>query len=270
MPAGALAPATSPPPPLPEGYTAKLSVPFAPFALQFVAPAAVFLIFVLSFFSWVGISPGGVTEVSQSAWGAAFGGYTADEKVGPDWATKKDKSDEQKKLEPGADVPLIFYVLLLIPTLLVTGACLAAGFVGDKLPPAIQPVLAWRWAIVGGLNLILLGFLGMTLVFGFSLEGKLKDEVKDDKARRFLGSASAYAYGLSASPSRASPDKAENEKDRKEREAARAVLLDAAHRTVALNLVVVLHLLAILCAALCLWVNKRDYRKPTPRLEVLW
>ena len=50
----------------------------------------------------------------------------------------------------------------------------------------------------------------------------------------------------------------------------RAVLFDAGHRTWALNLVVLFHLLAIACAGLCLWVSKRDYRKPTPRIEVLW
>jgi hypothetical protein len=243
--------------------------------LQFIPPAAVFLIFVLSFFPWVGLYPGGVPEVSQSGWGAAFGGYTADEQVGPKWATNKDKSKEQKDLEPSADVPLIFYVLLLIPTLIVTLACLAAGFVGDKLPPAIQPVLTWRWAIVGGLNLFLLGFLAMTLVLGFSLESRLKEEVKEDRTGksendRFFGSASAKAFGLASGVKRPSPDKAENSTDRKEREAARAVLLEAGHRTLALNLVVILHLLAILCAGLCLWVSKRDYRKPTPRLEVLW
>ncbi len=38
-----------------------------------------------------------------------------------------------------------------------------------KLPPALLPVMPWRWGVVAGLNLILLLFLVLQIVLGFSL-----------------------------------------------------------------------------------------------------
>ena len=124
-----------------------------------------FLVFVLTFFAWTGVYPGGVPDAWQNAWQAAFAGYSTD----PDTASVVPPFP--KDAEPGLDFLLIFYVLLLIPALLITIACLALQFVGPaKLPPALYPLLPWRWGVVAALNLVLFLFLLLQLVFGFSLE----------------------------------------------------------------------------------------------------
>ena len=76
--------------PVPEGYQRRFTIWFSPKYLQYVAPVAVFLVLVLSFFSWTGIYPGGVADVTQNAWQAAFGAYSVDTDVGDPFATKDD------------------------------------------------------------------------------------------------------------------------------------------------------------------------------------
>src|SRR5947209_2379435 len=48
---------TYPSTPTPEGYQRKYTVWFSPKHLQYVAPIAVFLVFILTFFPWVGVYP---------------------------------------------------------------------------------------------------------------------------------------------------------------------------------------------------------------------
>src|SRR5205823_6397774 len=133
--------------------------------LQYVAPVALFLVLVLTCFAWTGVYPGGVPSAWQNAWQATYGGWSFD----PDVIKKHVPFVPGS--EPGWHFLLIFYLLLLLPTLLVTVGCLALAFVPhSKLPPAVYPILPWRWGIVAALNLILLLFLALQLVLGFSLE----------------------------------------------------------------------------------------------------
>ena len=156
---------TFPATPTPEGYHRKYTIWFSPRVLQYVAPVCLFVVFVLTFFAWTGIYPGGVPDAWQNAWQGAFAGYSTD----PDAASIV--APFPKGGEPGVDFLLIFYVLLLIPTLLITVGCLALAFVHpSKLPPSTYPLLPWRWGGVAALNLILFLFLVLQLVFGFSLE----------------------------------------------------------------------------------------------------
>ena len=69
----------SPPPPrqqTPGGYTHRLTITLNPQIVPWVAPVCLVLVFVLSFFPWVGRFYGSYDVLTQSAWGAAFGGYT--------------------------------------------------------------------------------------------------------------------------------------------------------------------------------------------------
>jgi hypothetical protein len=212
------------------------------------------LVFILLFFPWVGLYPGGVFSVSQTAWGTAFGGYTVDPDIKPEWAPKakdkdkdKDKKDAKKE-EPGASVLMIFYLLLFFPVLIVTLGSLVLTFKQFKLPPGLAVLVPWRWGIVAGLILILFLFLGLQLLLGFSLESKTKEAIK----------------------SQIDPEKVEGTKAKKLAEMARGSALEAIQRTFWLNLVVVLHILAILAAALVFWIGKRGEQRPLPKLELMW
>ena len=143
-----------------------------------MAPVALLIVLVLSFFAWTGLYPGGVADVTQNMWQAAFGGYSVDTDIGDPFSTKKDETatpmpfggGDLKPNAPGLNILLLFYLLLFIPTLVVTAACVALAFVPPSATAALHAVLPWRWGIVAVLNLILLLFLVLQMVFGFSLE----------------------------------------------------------------------------------------------------
>src|SRR5205823_664998 len=75
------APPAEAPAATPGDYTHRWSVHVHPHVLPWVAVAAVLVMFVLSFFPWVGRYPGGVPFVTQSAWQAAFGAEAVDEEA---------------------------------------------------------------------------------------------------------------------------------------------------------------------------------------------
>jgi hypothetical protein len=241
--------------PVPEGYQRRFTIWFSPKYLQYVAPVAVFLVLVLSFFSWTGIYPGGVADVTQNAWQAAFGAYSVDTDVGDPFATKDDARGffsgvgDSKLAAPGFNFLLWFFLLVFFVTILVTAACLALAFLpSSTLPAALHFILPWRWGVVAVLNLILLFFLVLQMVFGFSLE------------RNFIDAADS-AIAKNAPPSPTTPD------------ARRlAIFRGEAHQTVSrtvwLDLTVLFLILAVLGAGLTVWVQHRGGR-PAPRIDLL-
>lgn len=243
-PAPPLSPTDSPAPslPPPAGYTRSYTFWFSPQVLQYVAPVSVVLIFFLQFFNWVGIYPGGVPAVTQGAWGTAFGHYSVD----PDLDTGARFGKEDKE-QPGANVLMIFYVLLFLVNLVLTVGVLALTFVPVKLPPQVQQFWPWRWCIVAAANAVVFLFLALQLIVGFSLENvytqRLEEQIKP----------------------RANP----TTKEQKETEVARGMALSNLHRTLWLRLVVVLHLLAIAASSLVYCLHQRGSR-PLPKVELVW
>jgi hypothetical protein len=243
-------PATAPP----EGYHQTWTIWFSLKVLSWVAPVCVLLIFVLQFFPWDGIYPGGVPALTQSAWGAGFAGYTPDPDmesfyISPEVRLEKAlNAKEKENALPGASVLTIFYLLLFIPTLLLTIASLVVDLVPMKLPPAVQKILPWRWGIVAAANLVVFLFLALQLMMGFSLDSQYKEWV-DKNVAKHAGKTTPEI---------------------KQAEAAKGEALEALTHTFWLHLVVLLHLVAIIGAALAYGVDRRGKGRPLPRLELLW
>jgi hypothetical protein len=244
-----------PPPSQPStaGYQRVFTVTFSPKVLMFVPPAAVVLIFFFQFLPWVGVYPGGVPAVTQSAWGAAFGMSPTEDadmksifKIPTEDEIKKDP-DKVKDIRPGVNVLTIFYLLLFLPTLVVTVGCLALNYTHINLPKGLTPLLPWRWGIVAAANLLLFLFLALQILMGFSLENKVRE---------------AYDAG-------APKKEAMTTVEQKVEAAKQGMVLGYLHRTVWLRLTVWLHLLAILCAALVFWAGRHENRPP-PRIDVMW
>lgn len=231
------APAPTFSPPL--GYTRTDTLWFSPKVLQWVPSACVVLIFILQFFTWNGVFPGGVAAYRQGAWSAAFATGEADHDL-----------DEIARVDEkglGLSAGLIFYVLLFLPTLLVTLA--VPIILRVKLPPLpsyVQQLLPYRWGIVTILNLLVFLFLLLQLVLGFGLESYWKAKV--DAKYPVLKDAKTQQI--------------------KENEAYRGIQLDYLRRTVWLRLVVLLHVVAILAAVLMYWLNRRGESRPLPKIEL--
>jgi len=248
-PLSSTATTTTPPPPKsslpPEDYQRTLAVWFSPKVLPWMAPACLVLVFFLQLFDWDGLYPGGSPAVSGNAWAAAFGAYTVD---GDLKNLVPYLQDEKSK--PGVSVLTIFYLLLFFPTLIVTLASVVISMIQIKLPPQVEKLLPWRWGIVAAINLVLFFFLGLQLLLGFSLDSQYKEWV--DKETKRLTKENPTTQ------------------ERKTVEARRGELLEVPRHTFWLRLVVLLHLVAVLCAILMFWINQRGTHRPLPKLELRW
>jgi hypothetical protein len=239
-------PSSAPPPQttLPLGeYAHIVTVNLRPNVLPWIAPACLLLIFLLQFFPWVGLYPGGVPSVTQNAWQAAFGFYTEDGNL---------KSDvvREAKYKPSASVLTIFYLLLFFPALVATVGSVVLGFLHLKLPPGVEKLLPWRWGIVAAANLILFFFLALQLLLGFSLDSR-------------------YAEWVDAQVKSDSKEPKSTEQQLME-DSTRGKLLQTDYHTAWLCFVVLLHLTALVGAVLMFWIDRRGAHRPLPKLELRW
>jgi hypothetical protein len=212
-----------------------------------VPAVSLLLVFILLFFSWVGLYPGGVPALTQSAWGAAFGAYSLEIGMEPLVLPALDKEKPDNAI-PGVSVATIFYLLLFFPALALTVAVLVQELHPFKLPPQLDQVMPWRWGIVAATNLLVFFFLALQLLLGFSVESK-------------------YTAWVDSQPQ---VKDAKTPTEQKQAEAYRGEMLERLHRTIWLKLAVVLHILAILCAVLMYLLGQRGDRRPLPRMELLW
>ncbi len=241
----------------PAGYTRTCTITLSPRTLQWVAPACVVLIFFLQFFTWDGLYPGGVAVITQGAWSAAFG--FADEMPGTDklfeFGSEPSKSSLFTAEKPDVSWFLLFYVLLfLILALPVTIAVIVLPYVNLKLPPQVAKVMPYRWGLVAAINLLAFLFLILQMLIGFSLERKIAAAAENPAKHVSV----VFDTSLSRTDTKVSKD------------FFAGVLLESAKRTFWLRLVVLLHVVAILSAALVYWIGQRGERRPLPKIELLY
>lgn len=237
---------TPPPPPPPPGdYTHTLTASLSPRALPWIAPVCLLLVFVSQLFPWVGLYPGGVPAMTGSAWAAAFGAYTVDGDL-----KQENNALTNDKFKPGVSVLTIFYLLLFFPVLAVSIASVVVPMIPRKLPPQVEKLLPWRWAIVAALNLILFLFLALQVLLGFSLDSQYSDWVEKEGKREVVENPTSQ--------------------QRKEAEAHQGKLLEQLHHTFWLRLVVLLHLIALVGSFLMFWIDRRGTHRPLPKLELRW
>ncbi len=175
------------PPSTPTEYAVSYPIRFSPRVLPWVAVGALALVFVLLFFSWVGYYYNyGWTHygvLTQGAWGAAFGFYGED-KV---WEKMTGIEPGQNGYPaPGHNWLLILYLLLFLPTLALAIFSAVLPRMTLKLPPAVEQVRPWRWAVVGALTLASFLVLCLLLFWGFTLEHRTleaaENKFKDERA----------------------------------------------------------------------------------------
>lgn len=249
-PAAASTPASPAPPAAPAGYTRKAAFALNPRVVPWIAPICLFVVFVLTFFPWVGYFPGGYGVLTQSAWGAAFGGYSVDKVFDSKMEWEKSTKDDEK---PGAGVLLIFFLLALAPAVLLGAAAVALPRIKGqvKLPPVATRLEPFRWLLTTAVTLIALLFLLLQLLTGFSLEARTRDKI--DKA--------SEAARKAATP--------EGEKfvDIQDGMKLGAFMM---HRTLWLRLSFFLLVLAALGAGTAHWLEQRGPNRPLPRFEAMW
>jgi hypothetical protein len=214
--------------------------------LPWVVVGALVLAFLSTvFFSWVGYFAAGYTGVWQGPWFAAFGWYNID-------PVFKDVSGFTSAQAPHWMPLLLLYLLLLLLTVVLAIASAVLSVLPIQLPPQVESLKPWRWAVVGALAF--LGFLILTLQLwvGFSLESQARNATEEKFAEQRKEANT--------------PEKSE----KVDMEVGMAVNALGIERTPWRRLVWLLQLVAVVAAALLLWVELRGSAQPIPRLEMRW
>jgi hypothetical protein len=244
----------TPPPPPPPGGPMTFSLWFKPEIVQWIAAAAVVLILIFTlFFPWVGVYPGGVPAVWQNPLQIVIGGswgYSEDPNMKNvfHFPTSQELADNKElyaKL-PGFGFLMLMYIPLLLLTVALTVACAVLPVLKLKLPPAVAPVLQWRWGIAAALNLLVFLLLMVIILVGFPIE------------------SSVYNWKMASDEEAVKLSKIEK-KSTEEQLQLKVKQGEAAGQTATtfwLKLVVLLHIIAIGAAGLMLALDRRDNRPP--------
>lgn len=239
------------PPPGPSDYTGRFGFSLNPIWLVWVPLGCLVLAFVLSFFPLAKLAPGGYTVITQHAWDAAFGDYSG----------TVPELDEWKKLESSLvenrlrwDGLIILYLLLLIPTILLAVIERFVEPETTKLPgpllwiPKVSPYMLYALC---GLSVLLFLLLFLGSIRGFGLE-RAVGELAQAK----------YQEQLDKNPAGTELRKINIQIGQ---ESARY----APRQTVWVNLLLALHVLALLALLARLWLNSRPTRV-FPRIGLQW
>ncbi len=251
-----------PPPSAPDGPTRGFGFAVDPKWLDWVPVACVLLAFVLTFFPWTEMKLGGHSVMSQNGWGAVFAS------VGDPNAPKTVEWERLEKGLAGAGederhkaanlrsdwLVLLYLILLLLAVLLFA----AERVVRDPatFPPTakltfLPPLWKWRLVLFGGLAVLAFLVLWFQAFGGFSLQ-------------RAINNFAWFEYTQKVADSPTAGDK----RDLAVR-AGQTANTYLVHQTFWLNLLLVLHAVAVVALAARFWLASRE-NKPLPRLEMKW
>jgi hypothetical protein len=246
------APGTTTQPSPPPGYTHTAGFSTSPEVTQWIAPAALVLSLILTVFPWNGVYPGGHSAYTQTAWGALFGGHSYDP-VADKVLKFETPGGEQKPLGKlvHSNWLMLFYLPLLMAGLALAVASALLPRLKLQLPLQIEQLIPWRMAAVAGVAFVLTGLLALEMMHGFGLENAI---VEDFDAKL-----------------QAERDAAKTPEEIATFEIKRAIALDGLNirQTTAVQLVLLLNVLAVFGAAITFLLNRRAHL-PWPRTEFVW
>jgi hypothetical protein len=254
LPASAIPPNTTPSKPFdpippsrfgePASKSCTLSVSID--VLRRVAPIALTVAFVLTFFSWAGLYPGGHSAYTQGPWRAMFGSYGYDT-VAEDVFKMKEGIDKQVR----TGWWLLPYIPCLILSLLVAWGDAIVAVAKWKMPAALESLWRYRFAALVALCATTTLLIAIQWMSGFGLH----------KANRYLAEEAKEEI-LAAAKTPETIAKAE----------MTIGGIEGAMRpetTIWLRLAFLAHLIAVAAVAYEAWLQSRG-SKPVPTLKFTW
>lgn len=136
--------------------------------VRWIAPIALFLAFVFTFFTWVAAAPNGTRIYTQTGWQAMFGSFGTDA-YGDEVFGRHDMLRNTTR----SSTWLVLYLILLIPTMLLSIGSLAVSLLNLTVPDVLKTVWPHRDTIVAGLSAILLIALLFPMFTGFGLQSSV-------------------------------------------------------------------------------------------------
>ncbi len=156
---------TTPTPSMSSMLDCRCRVTFSKRVVHWIGPIALVLLFILSFFTWVAASPGGIPVYTQSAWGVLGGVFSADitgEKVF--------SREADLKLQTGFSFLMFITLIALIPMMLIGVGSLLEKYFKVPVPDVLSQIWPKRLPVLAGASLVIFLLLSLQLVFGLGLE----------------------------------------------------------------------------------------------------
>ena len=206
--------------------------------------------FFLSFFPWAKLAPAGYTVLTQNGWDSLFGWHSGTVPEIKEWKDIESSLDARLK----TDIFILPYLLFLLPTLALAALERGATLLRQPLPPLllwVPKVMPYMLYILGGLSLFLLVLLAFASLRGFGLERVPLEVARGD-----------FDKQLAENPTG-------TERRKLDIQIGQTAAKYAPAQTVWVNLLLLLHVLAVVAILARLWLNTRGDRPP-PRLGLTW
>jgi hypothetical protein len=235
---------------MPGEYAGGVGFTLNPAWLAWVPLGCLVVAFILSFFTWAKLAPGGYTVLTQSGWEAAFREHDGVVYELKEW--KELESSLRDRMS--YDLFLIPYMLLLIPLVLLAVLERVYKPGSTKLPgPLLWVPQVWPYFLylLAGLSLLLLVLLSVASLRGFSME-------------RAVSELALAKYQPELDKNLAGSD-LKKVNIQIGQEAAKF----GPRQTSWVNLLLLLHVLTVLALLARIWLNTRS-AKPHPRVGVQW
>jgi hypothetical protein len=163
------------------GYTRSVGITVSPHVVAWIPAVCLTVVFVMTFFPWVGCYTGGSAVYSQRPWGAMFGSspyrnfrLEAAGTIPGGWLDNM--PSDWKVLLP------CFLVLLVALSFAWSERCFRS-FEPRSVPPLVK-LWPWRNAIVGGGSAIVLMLLLVQWGNGFGMERAIRQHISERFADR--------------------------------------------------------------------------------------
>jgi hypothetical protein len=217
--------------------------------VQWIAPLALVVAFLLTFGTWIAAAPNGTRIYTQSGWQAAFtGGFDADP-VGD----RVMQAENDLKKNSGANVSLVLYLILLIPAAVIAVADRLLTDRWATIPDLFRTVWPRRHLVIAVLCAVLLLLLVMPLYFRVGLET--------------AATATAEAAVTQTQSSAGKPEPTTTEKTERDIQRDIAVARFGLTRTTWLRLAVFVQFIALIGIGTTWWLDRHP-SAPDPRVEV--
>jgi hypothetical protein len=157
----------------PEGYAHLRSVALSRKVCEWLVPACLTLIFLLTFFKWVGLYPAGYAAYTQNAWQALFGSMSVDPVSEKSLHLEKD-FDERLR----ASMWLLPYLILVTFAFALTWGDRVVKILNLKMPGVVAGIWKMRPALLSACAGLTIFFIIAQTVAGFGLEKAVTSKIE--------------------------------------------------------------------------------------------
>jgi hypothetical protein len=167
-----------------SGYSNMKSISLDPKVIRFVPAAALFIVFVLTFFSWNGLYPGGYPAYTQGAWYGLVGSMSRDAVADDELRVGEVKFGDDLDKNLHGSLWLLPFLLFLFPALALAFGGPIVEMAKIKIPPNLENIWKYRPALLAALALMMCLSLTAQWVTGFGMEKAVSKMVEERFAEK--------------------------------------------------------------------------------------